>query len=229
MAPGAGDGPCGGSNGCGCDPLASMFDRRTAEHDRERYRRNGPDTTTKHLLELMRPYCGTGSTLLDIGGGIGVIGRALLKAGAGHATLVDASPAYLDVARQESRIADVLDRMEFVDGDFVRRAVTIERADLVTLDRVICCYADMERLVTLSAERAGVAYGIVLPRDRRTTRMAMAVMNVWFRLRRRAYRFYVHPTARVDAIVADAGLHPRAERRTWIWRVVVYDRSAPGF
>jgi len=221
------DAPSGGQDGCGCDAFASVFDRRTADRDRDRYRRNGPDPTTRYLLDLVRPYAATGSTLLDIGGGIGEVDRALLRAGAGHAVLVDASAAYLDVARQEARTAGVLDRMDFVEGDFVRRADAIDGADIVTLDRVICCYPDMERLVALSTARAGTAYGIVLPRDRRSTRIAMAAMNLWYRLRRRAYRFHVHPTARVDAIVADAGLHARAERRTWIWRVVVYDRQTP--
>ena len=42
----------------------------------------------------------------------------------------------------------------------------IEAADVVTLDRVICCYPDMEALVGRSAERALRLYGLVHPRDR---------------------------------------------------------------
>jgi SAM-dependent methyltransferase len=164
--------------------------------------------------------------VLDIGGGIGIVDRSLLKVGAGHAVLVDASRAYLAVARQEARVAGMVDRMDFVEGDFVREAPAIDRADLVTLDRVVCCYPDMEQLIALSTERATVAYGLVLPRERLGTRWAMNLMNLWHRLRGRTYRFYVHPNARVDAIAAAAGLHPRTERLTWIWRVVVYDRSA---
>lgn len=224
---GAPDGPCGGRDGCGCDPFAAIFDRRTAEHDRDRYRKKGPDPTTRQLLELIRPYCSPGSTVLDIGGGVGIVDRSLLTVGAGHAVLVDASRAYLDVARQEARIGGMLDRMEFVEGDFVREAAAIDRADLVTLDRVVCCYADMEQLVALSTQRANVAYGLVLPRERRGTRWVMSAMNLWHRLRGRTYRFHVHSNARIDAIAAAAGLHPRGERLTWIWRVVVYDRSAP--
>jgi len=40
---------------CGWDGLYSMFDRRTAERDRDRYRSNGADRTTRMLLELIRP------------------------------------------------------------------------------------------------------------------------------------------------------------------------------
>jgi magnesium-protoporphyrin O-methyltransferase len=210
---------------CGCDEFASIFDRRTAEHDRDRYRRNGPDKTTRMLLELLEPYRSTGSSVLDIGGGIGVVDHELLRAGAGHAVLVDASTAYLDVARQEARRLNLLDRIEFVEGDFVRRAAAIDPADIVTLDRVVCCYPDAEALVGLSAARARTVYGLVLPRDRRLVRIAIRLENAWFRLRRKAYRAYAHPTATVDALVGASGLRPTAERGTYFWRVVVYDRT----
>jgi magnesium-protoporphyrin O-methyltransferase len=220
--------PPGGptTDACGCDAFASIFDRRTADRDRERYRRNGPDRTTRMLLELLEPYRSAGVSLLDIGGGVGMIDRELLRAGAGHAVLVDGSAAYLEVAREEARRAGLLDRIEFVEGDFVRRAAAIDAADIVTLDRVVCCYPDVGSLVGLSAERARSAYGLVMPRDRWFVRLAAALENLWFRVRRRPYRAYVHPTAQVDAILAEHGLHATGERRTWVWRAVVYDRGA---
>jgi len=211
---------------CGCDAFASIFDRRTAERDRDRYRRRGPDRTTRMLLDLLAPYRFAGSTVLDIGGGIGIIDHELLRGGTGHAVLVEGSTAYLDVARQEARRADLLDRVEFVEGDFVGRAATIDPADIVTLDRVVCCYPDAEALVGLSAARARTVYGLVLPRDRWLVRMTVRLYNLWFRLRRKAYRTYAHSTSRVDEIAAANGLHPASERQTSYWRVVVYDRAA---
>ena len=209
---------------CGCDGLASMFDRRTAQRDLDRYRRKGADRTTRLLLDLIGREHVESASILDIGGGIGIIDRELLKAGAGHAVMVDASPAYLAVARQEARAANLLDRIEFVDGDFVARAAGIDAADIVTLDRVICCYPDVEALVGQSAARARMVYGLVLPKDRWLTRTGLRVLNVWYRLRRSAYRAYAHPNARIDELVAAAGLRPRSESGTFIWRVVVYDR-----
>jgi magnesium-protoporphyrin O-methyltransferase len=210
---------------CGCDGLASMFDRRTAERDRDRYRRTGADRTTRMLLDMLRAARVQGSTILDIGGGIGVIDRELLQGGAGHAVLVDASPAYLDVARQEARQANLLDRIEFVDGDFVRRASEIDSADIVTLDRVVCCYPDAAALVGLSAARARSIYALVLPRDRWLVRTAIRFLNLGFRIRRKAYRAYAHPNAWIDELVVRSGLQKRSEIGTFFWRVVVYDRA----
>lgn len=211
---------------CGCDDFFSIFDRRAAEQDRDRYLRKGPDRTTRMLLDLLRPYVSVGSTILDVGSGIGVIDRELLRAGAGRAVLVEASAAYLEVARHETRRANLLDRVEFVEGDFTRRATEIDPADIVTLDRVVCCYPDAEGLVAASAARARRVYGLVLPRDGWLTRIAVRLLNLWPWLRRRTYRAYVHPNALVDRLVAAAGLRPVAESGTRLWRVVVYERPA---
>jgi magnesium-protoporphyrin O-methyltransferase len=213
---------------CGCDGLAWMFDRRTAERDRTRYHRNGADRTTRLLLDMLRRRGVEGATLLDIGGGIGIIDQELLRAGARHATMVDVSQAYLDVAREEARAAALEDRIDFFQGDFVRRADDAETADIVTLDRVVCCYQDAAALVGLSSAKAGRVYGLVLPRDRFVIRAGIAAYNLSLRLRRKAYRGYVHPNATIDRLVATSGLRPTSEARTFLWRVVVYDRAAVG-
>jgi magnesium-protoporphyrin O-methyltransferase len=212
---------------CGCgDDFASIFDRGTAERDRERYRRDGPDKTTAMLLELIMRERARDASLLDIGGGIGVVTQELLKAGVGHAVLVDASPAYLDVARNELRASNALDRVEIVEGDFVRRASTIDTSDIVTLDRVVCCYPDAEALVGLAADRARLVLGLVLPRDSRVVRLGLWVNNLWFWLRRSPYRAFAHPNELIDRLVTQQGLRPISERRTFFWRVVLYRRGA---
>lgn len=211
---------------CGCDGGFEIFDEKSAAEDLERYRRLGPDDTTAMLVEMIRDRGIDGSDVLDIGGGIGVIDHELLGAGARRAVLVDASPAAVEAARVEARRRGTLDQLEFVDGDFVSRASDVDVADVVTLDRVICCYPDMESLVRLSATRARSLYGLVLPRDRRLLRWSLPLLNAWFRLRGFRYRTFLHPNARVDELVAAAGLQPAREARTFVWRVVLYERRA---
>ena len=60
-----------------------MFGTGEAEGDLKRYRRNGPDSTTKALIEAIVAEGVEGATLLDIGGGIGAIAFELLDAGGG--------------------------------------------------------------------------------------------------------------------------------------------------
>lgn len=212
---------------CGCVDFASIFDRRTAERDRDRYRRNGPDQSTRILLDMIGPYGVSGATVLDVGGGIGVIDHELLKAGAARAVLVDASAAYLDIARQEAQRVGLTDRMGFVSGDLVARAEEIEPADIVTLDRVVCCYSNVKALVAASASRARTVYGLVLPRDWWLIRAGVRLVNLGMRIRRSPYRSYAHANPGIDALVAAAGFRPSSESGTFFWRVVVYDRDGP--
>ena len=149
------------------------------------------------------------ASVLDIGGGIGVVDHELLQEGAGTGR------ARRCLARRrstppgsEARRRSDLDRLEFVHGDFVTQAAAIEPADIVTLDRVVCCYPDMPSLVRLSATRARAVYGLVLPRDRAIIRSGLRLMNVWFRVRGMTYRAFAHPNDRIDAIVEEAGLRP---------------------
>ena len=213
---------------CGCDPGGfDIFDERTARDDRESYERSGPDQTTRMLLDLIKSYGVAGATVLDVGGGIGVIDHELLKAGAGHATLVDGSPQSLRVARSEARRFNHLDRLELAEGDFVKLAAGIDAADIVTLHRVVCCYPDVANLVGESAARARRLYGLVLPRDRWWIRLGLQLVNVVYRLRGRTFRAFAHSNALVDRLAAHQGLQPVAESGTRVWRVVLYARPAP--
>jgi SAM-dependent methyltransferase len=209
---------------CGCDRGFEIFDRKTAAADLARYREHGPDATTRMLVDMIRERGVDGATVLDIGGGIGAIDHEALGQGAERATLVDASSPSLEAARDEARRRGHVDRLDIVEGDFVIRASGIADADIVTLDRVICCYPDMVSLVRLSAAKARRLYGIVLPRDRWVSRLLVRLENAWQRVRGRRYRAFIHPNDRVDALVRDAGLRLRGEGRTFLWRVVVFER-----
>lgn len=165
-------------------------------------------------------------SLLDIGGGIGAMQHALLQAGAARAVGVDASQAYLQAAREEATRQGHAQRLEAHHGDFVALADDIGAADIVTLDRVICCYQNMEALVARSADRAQHLYGLVYPRRTWWTRMAFATCNTLLRLRRSSFRAFVHVPKEVDRLLRTCGLVPIFHHHTLLWQVLVYKKSA---
>ncbi|MEX2535586.1 MAG: methyltransferase domain-containing protein [Trueperaceae bacterium] len=148
-----------------CLGLERVFDDRAARADLRRYRRRGPQRTTKIMVDVLIAEGIVAATVLDIGGGVGAIPNAMIRAGARSARLVDASAAYLATARDEAERQGHLERMSFRFGDFVGVAAEEPAAEVVTLDRVICCYDDMEALVSASTARAERLYGLVYPRD----------------------------------------------------------------
>jgi SAM-dependent methyltransferase len=208
-----------------CKPdYDAQFDEKSAREDLLTYRKDGPDGSTKRLIEALRREGVEGATLLDIGGGVGVIQLELLAAGAASAMDVDASSAFLAAAEQEADARGFRDRVAYRYGDFVELADEVEAADIVTLDRVICCYPDVHALVGRSVARARRLYGLVYPVDRWWTRGLGRLGNAILRLFRSDFRLHVHPDAVVEALVRDAGFERRYRHAGWVWQTVVYAR-----
>ena len=212
-------------NCCQCQGIEDLFNEKSVQRELADYRKKGPSGTTRVLLGALEARGVRGRTLIDIGGGVGAIQHALLRAGAASALDVDASRAYINAARAESARLGYAERTAFWHGNFVDLAPQIEPADIVTLDRVLCCFPDVESMVKRSAERARRLYGLVYPRDTWLARAAVAVMNGFLRLQGSKFRTYVHPSQWVEEIVTQAGLKRVFTGGTFIWQVIVYERG----
>ena len=116
------------------------------------------------------------------------------------------------------------DRATFVHGDFVAVASTVDAADVVTLDRVICCYGDMEALVAASTDKAGRLYGVVVPRDVWWVRFGNELGNALRRVRRDPFRTFIHPVGAIDESIRRRGFVAASSARTFVWQVLVYTR-----
>jgi predicted RNA methylase len=206
--------------------VESVFNAKVAACDLRRYRKKGPRRSTRLLLEALKAEAVEGKTVLDIGGGVGAIQHELLDAGAASATSVEASLPYLKAAKEESARRGHRGRADFRHGDFVGLAAEIADADVVTLDRVICCYPDVQALVSRSAARARVFYGLVYPRDTRLVRLGFATVNLLLRLLRKPMRAFVHRADEVERLIEAAGLSSHRAARAGIWQVALYRRTA---
>jgi magnesium-protoporphyrin O-methyltransferase len=209
---------------CQCESLEKVFDTREAAAQLERTRRKGPRRTTRLLLEGLRSVGVAGKTLLDIGGGVGVIQQELFKSGLRSAIGVDASSAYLQAATSEMQRLGLIEKVRYYHGNFVDVAPTIPEADLVTLDRVICCYDDLEALLMASSSRTRSTCALVYPRDAWWMRLVASLLNAVQWLRGDTYRFFVHATATVEEVMRKQGLTRVCRREAGLWQVVFYAR-----
>ena len=206
---------------CGCP---NVFSAKEARNDLKRYQRQGPDSSTKALIEAILAEGVEGQSLLDIGGGIGAIQLGLLEAGLAHAESVDATEAYVETARDEAARRGFGDRVSGRVADFVSVAAEIPPADVVTLDKVVCCSRDMPALLGRAAERARRIVGLVYPRETWWNRLASRLLAAWGWISRDPTRWYLHPTAEVDALLTSAGFERQDVKRELIWQIVVYRR-----
>lgn len=212
-----------------CQGIEQQFGSAAVRRKLRRYHRRGPDTTTRILIEDLRAALDASSvrdaTLLDIGAGLGAIHHALLDGRVSRAVHVDASTAQLAAAREETDRRGHSERVEFLHGNFVDMASGIPPADIVTLDRVICCYDDMPGLVSRSVQKATRLYGAVFPRDVAWMRIGIAGTNVFERVKRSTFRVFLHDPRAIDAELRAAGLTRFSVRETLGWQVVVYRRD----
>lgn len=208
-----------------CEGIELTFNEEAADEDLRLYRAEGVDETTRWLLDEIKAQGVEGKSLLDIGGGVGMIQHELLESGAASATHVDASSAYIEAAQREAKRRKLRDKINWLHGNFVDLAKELERADIVTLDKVICCYHDMPALVRKSARLAKRMYAIVIPRDTWYFRLSAKVMNFFQPLFRNPYRMFVHPIDQIERHIKRAGLKRTYERHNFLWRVAVYSRT----
>lgn len=183
----------------------TQFDRKVAQRDLRRYRRRGADATTRLMLAELRRWPLEGQQLLDVGGGIGVISAELAGTGIAGATVVEASPAYLEVARREVGTRYGSRPTQFILGDFAAIADTLPDADVVTLDRVVCCYPDAEALLRGATSRARRLLAFTYPRDRWYVRTLIMLENFWRRLTGNRFRAFVHSPPGMAAVLETAG------------------------
>ena len=211
-----------------CDPAVydDQFDARRAEERLREYRRNGPNGWTSRLVAGLATGGVDGLTVLDIGAGVGAVHHALLAAGAASAVDVDASGPYIAASRTEAERRGLADRVTYLKGDAVALVPALPPADLVALDRVVCCYPHMEALVRVAADRTRRRLGMVLPRDDAWIRAGVDVSNRWSALRRNPFRVHVHRTADVLAIAAAGGLVPSASHRGRFWQTMILERAS---
>jgi len=213
-----------------CEGIEHQFDRGEARKKLRQFRRRGPDKTTRLLIQELRAALSAGdvhdAVLLDVGAGLGAIHHELLDGRVSRAIHVDASTAQMAAAKEETERRGHSARVEFVFGDFTALADTIASADIVTLDRVICCFDDMHGLVQRSARKAGEFYGAVYPRQIGYMRIAIAAINLLQRVKRTTFRVFLHDPAAIDAELRAAWLERRSRRQTLGWEVVVYARAS---
>jgi hypothetical protein len=203
-----------------------IFDEKKARSKASDYERKGLSGHGPRIARFVRAKNPTGYTLLEIGGGIGDLQLEMLQTGAAHATNVELATQYESVAAElidRHRLGGRVDRRL---GDFVREADTIPGADVVVMNRVVCCYPDADALVGAAADHARRFLVMTFPVDRWWTRLGLALGNICFAMRTDGFRAYVHSTSAIIATAQRHGMRPVEHSRGFIWQFIALERTA---
>lgn len=212
------------SSCCRPESYGTFFTRKGAERALRRYRRRGLDKLSARVARVLKERGVAGTTILEIGGGIGALDVELVQAGAEHATNIELSPEYEDAAAELAGERGVTQRIERRIGDFVAEA-DIPEADAVVMNRVVCCYPDYEALVGAAADHTRRLLVFTFPRERALVRAAFRVMNLWLRLTGNEFRGFVHSPNAMLEVAGRKGLTPVLQREGSFWQLAALERS----
>jgi len=202
-----------------------MFKPRKARATLRRYRKKGLDDLERQMVSSASAQPLTGARVLEIGGGIGTIQAELLAAGASSGEVVELVSAYEPYARELARDKGLEGRSTFRIADVLEHPDAAAPADIVVLNRVVCCSPEGIRLTAIGARLAGRMLLVIYPRDRAVVRLVMSCMNGVFHLMGLSFRTFLHAPSSLYAAALDEGLSVAETSRTFVWEFTAFRRG----
>jgi len=201
-----------------------MFKPKKARSTFRRYRKKGLDVLECQMVSSASAQPLTGARVLEIGGGIGTIQAELLAAGAKSGEVIELVSAYEPYARELARDKGIEDRSRFRVADVLEDPKAVAPADIVVLNRVVCCSPEGVRLTAVAAKLAGRMLLVIYPRDRAVVRLSIRFMNGLFGLMGRSFRAFLHAPSSLHAAARGEGLSVAATSRTFAWEFAAFRR-----
>ena len=212
------------------EPENCCFDGWVEHWEKQAKKKDTVAGVTAHLLVGLSEAGLRERSVLDVGCGIGDLALATLSRGASRATGIDLSARAIEQAAALAAERGFSDRATFEVGDGSK--VALPKADVVVLNRVLCCYADAEGLLARTLAAAGSVYAFTAPVSGGPigllNRSWTWLWNVVYRIRKKKYagfQTHIHDVRGMDERVRMAGFRPvRRERRRVVWDLAVYAR-----
>lgn len=196
-----------------------------ARRSLERYRRKGLDELEERMVAAATSAGLEGARVLEIGGGIGTLQAELLDRGAEQGEVVELVSAYESYARELARGKGLEERTSFKVADILERPDVVDPADVVLLNRVVCCSPDGIELTEAAARLAQRTLVLSFPRDVFWTRPVFRALNAGMWLLRRSFRTFLHPPDVLLAAAEREGLRRTDGGRGLVWEFAAFTRT----
>ena len=213
---------------CCCAPPPTQgtndfFSQRAAKFLRK-FRKKGLDKETRLLEQGILGGAIAGASILEIGCGVGGLHMRLLQQGAATATGIDIAAGMIDGARQLSAELGLDHRVQYSIGDFAAQPEPFEKADIVIMDKVVCCYEQIDLLMRESLIRASTTYAIVFPRDTPLSRIGFQMFIAALRIIRLRFHPFWHDWEKMNGTIIASGFEEQYSASTLLWTARVYRR-----
>ncbi|HET6601097.1 MAG TPA: class I SAM-dependent methyltransferase [Gaiella sp.] len=208
---------------CCAGESLDIFGERSARRALGRYLRKGlGGSDAPRIADWATEQGLDGSTVLEVGGGIGQIQVELVRRGAARGTVVEVVADYEDVARELATAAGIADRTTFVLADLVETPDAVEPADIVVLRRVVCCTPIGPAVLAAAAALTSRTLLASYPRDRAGVRVVVRLQNGLLALMRKRFRTFVHPPGELERAAETHGLRLSRVERGFVWETAQF-------
>ena len=186
---------------------------------------------TDRFLRALQARGLAGRSVLDVGCGAGDLALGTVARGAERASGIDLAGEAIVQARTLASERGLAEQTDFTVGDGAE--APLARHDVVALNRVLCCYPRVDRLLANSLGATGSVYAYTAPAHRGLVgflnRAWVAIANRWFGIRRkkfRGFRAFVHDLDAIDRTIASHGFREvHRSRERGIWQLSVFERA----
>ncbi len=209
---------------CPHSQSAGKFFSFFAKSYRRRFSNKGFEVSQQQLIEGITQASYKDKILLEIGCGVGHLHQTLIEQGAKSATGIELAAKMLDEARDWAKQRGLTEKTNYIEGDFIFIANTIEPADIVIMDKVVCCYPDADSLTHRSLEKCLSTYALTYPRKTWYTRLGMQILALLMKLVGSDFRPYVHDPDQIEKWITEQGYKKINQAQTTVWLTQVYKK-----
>ncbi len=201
-----------------------MFKPRFARRSLRRYRTKGLDDLERRMVAAASADGLQGARVLEIGGGIGALQAELLLAGAANGEVVELVDAFEPYARALAQEIGLVERTSFRVADVLDDPEAVQPADVVLMNRVVCCSPDGVTLTGQASRLTRRTLVLSFPRDHVWIRAGARFTNAGFRLLGRSFRLFVHPREALVAAAEAEGMRLADSGHGALWEFAALQR-----
>jgi 2-polyprenyl-3-methyl-5-hydroxy-6-metoxy-1,4-benzoquinol methylase len=202
----------------------NKFFTKNARRYIKQFQKKGLAKEQQYLVEGMLQSSIKGKTVLEIGCGVGGVHLTLLKQGASFATGIEISEGMIEAAKQFAKELGYESNTRYVLGDFVQTHGSIQRADITVLDKVVCCYENLDALLSKSLNHTTQIYALSYPKPSAIVKMSFQILIFLAAVLKWSFRPYWHDWDRMISTIEHSGFYEQYQRTTLMWSVRIYKR-----
>ncbi len=202
------------------------FFSKTVKRFERRYRNTGLDNAQQRLVDGLIAAGIDGKSVLEIGCGVGGLHLQLLQNGASHAEGIDLSDAMIREARKFAETLSLSSRVTYLVGDFTTQSDLAQPADVVVMDKVLCCSAEPGQLIHRAAAKCNSVLAVTYPRKALLAKAMFRSAEVLGELFRRSFHPVYHEPEILEAAVVSEGFEEIGAAASPVWQIRIYRKSA---